>query len=96
MLEKLILQSIDLTMMKCAFFIKNLKSGEDTSYCEHEIVPSASLIKIPVMVEIMRQIKAGKLSLQQRIAIQEADKVPLVYSLCWKREIVIRCRIYSL
>jgi beta-lactamase class A len=76
MLKKLVLESINFEKLKCAFVIKNLKTAECASYNENEIVPSASLIKIYVMAEILRQVKEGKLSLKQRILVKEADKVP--------------------
>jgi beta-lactamase class A len=76
MLKELVLKAIDFEKMKSAFIIKNLKTGERASYNENEIVPAASLIKIHIMIEIIRQVKAGKLSLKQRISVTETDKVP--------------------
>ena len=38
--------------------------------------PTASLIKLPVMMEYYRQVDAGQLSPTQRIELTEADKVP--------------------
>jgi beta-lactamase class A len=62
--------------MKCAFVIENLKTGECASYNENEVVPSASLIKVFIMGEILRQVKEGKLSLKQRIVVEKDVKVP--------------------
>lgn len=76
MLKDDILKSIDLKKARFAFVIKNLRTDECISYNEKKIVPSASLIKIPVMAEIMRQIKEGKLSLKQRIRVGRDVKVP--------------------
>ncbi len=76
MLEKLVFQVIDFTKLKCAFMIKNLKTEKYVSYNENAVVPAASLIKIPIMAEILRRVKAGQLSLKQRILVKEADKVP--------------------
>lgn len=76
MLEKLVLQAVDFTKLKCAFMIKNFKTGKYVSYNENAMVPAASLIKIPIMAEILRRVKAGQLSLKQRISVKEADKVP--------------------
>jgi beta-lactamase class A len=76
MLKERVLQAMDLTKFKCAFMIKNLKTGECGSYNENAMVAAASLIKIPIMAEIFRQVKAGKLSLRQRIEVEDADKVP--------------------
>jgi beta-lactamase class A len=76
MLKDLILDSINLNRMDCAFVVKNLKTGEGISYNENRIVSSASLIKIAIMGEVYRQIKEGRLSLDQRIVVNEEVKVP--------------------
>ena len=76
MLYKLILDSMDNEPIKYAFVIKNLKSRERASFNEDAVVSSASLIKIPVMMEIMRQVKCKKLSLSDRISIDKKVKVP--------------------
>lgn len=76
MLKEGILKSIDFEKMKCAFVIKNLKTKECALYNENEVVPSASLIKVFIMAEILKQVKEGKLSLQQRIVVDEEVKVP--------------------
>jgi len=39
-------------------------------------LPTASLIKLPVMVEAYRQIEAGKVKLDQRIEVRQEDMVP--------------------
>ena len=76
MLDKEILNLIDFNKIKYAFVIKNLKTGEKFVYNENVIVPSASLIKIPIMMETLRQVKEGKLLLAQRIVVQDNIKVP--------------------
>lgn len=76
MLKDLILDAIDFESMNCAFVIKNLTTGEFLSFGENEVVSSASLIKIPIMGEVLRQVNDGSLSLEQRIVVNESDKVP--------------------
>lgn len=76
MLKNLILDAIDFDRMNCAFVIKNLSTGESLCYGENEVVSSASLIKIPIMGEVLRQVMEGSLSLDQRIIVNEKDKVP--------------------
>ncbi len=56
--------------------IENMKTGELCEYLPDEPVPSASLIKIVVMGEIMREVKDGELSLSQRIKAGKEDRVP--------------------
>lgn len=76
MLKNLILDAIDFQKMNCSFVIKKLSTGESISYGENEIVSSASLIKIPIMGEVLRQVMEGCLSLDQRIIVKEEQKVP--------------------
>lgn len=76
MLDKEILDSIDFSKTNCAFVIKNLVTGEKFAYNENVKVPSASLIKIPIMMEALSQVEEGKLSLNQRIVVQDDVKVP--------------------
>lgn len=76
MLKNLILDAIDFERMSCAFVIKNLLTGEFLSYGENEVISSASLIKVPIMGEVLRQVSEGSLSLEQRINVNERDKVP--------------------
>ncbi|XZE32102.1 serine hydrolase [Pirellulaceae bacterium SH501] len=59
-----------------AVFIKHLETGETYSYNETRVMPTASLIKFPVLVELYRQVEAGKLKLDQPISLREEDKVP--------------------
>ena len=76
MLKEEILKSIDFEKMKCSFVVKNLKTGECASYNDKQVVPSASIIKVFIMGEILRQVKEGKLSLKQRIVVEKDVKVP--------------------
>jgi len=59
-----------------AYFIKDLRKGKTYLRDEKRQVPSASLIKLIVMGEIMRCVREGSLSLSQRLTLTEGDKVP--------------------
>lgn len=61
---------------KVAVAIKNLKTGESFAYQADEPMPTASLIKFPVMVETYRQAAEGKIDLDAMVTLQEDDKVP--------------------
>lgn len=76
MLTDDILASIDPGKMKCAFYIKNLNTQEVFQYNQNVVVPSASLIKLTIMGEIFREIKSGKLSLNDILTVKAEDKVP--------------------
>ena len=56
--------------------IKHLGTGETYLHREKEVVPTASLIKFPVLVEYYRQRQAGILPPDLMVTLQEADKVP--------------------
>lgn len=56
--------------------IKHLGTGETYLHREKEVVPTASLIKFPVLVEYYRQRQAGMLPPDLMVTLQEADKVP--------------------
>jgi len=61
---------------KVAIAVKNLKTGEEFYYHADERMPTASLIKLPVMVETYWQAEEGKLKLNKTLTLRREDKVP--------------------
>ena len=61
---------------KVAVAIKHLATGESFGYRAADPMPTASLIKFPVMVEAYRQAAANKIDLNAMIVLKEQDKVP--------------------
>lgn len=59
-----------------AVMIKNLDSGETFAYRSDAVMPTASLIKFPVLIELYRQAEQGTVSLDTPITLNDADKVP--------------------
>jgi beta-lactamase class A len=59
-----------------ALAVKNLKTGEHYEYRADEPMPTASLIKFPVMVEAYRQAAEGKVDLDRSVTLRKEDKVP--------------------
>lgn len=59
-----------------AIAVKHLKTGESFAHRADEPMPTASLIKLPVMVEVYQQAHEGKLKLTDPITLKQADKVP--------------------
>lgn len=59
-----------------AVSIKHLDSGEAFEHNADQPMPTASLIKFPVMVEAYRQHHVGKMKLSQMLTLEEEDKVP--------------------
>lgn len=61
---------------KVAVAVKHLRTGESFDYRAGEVMPTASLIKFPVMVEAYRQAAACQVNLDSVITLRKADKVP--------------------
>jgi beta-lactamase class A len=67
---------IDAHKGQTAVAVKHLPSGVQYEWNADRPMPTASLIKVPVMIEAYRQSDAGRLDLTRRIALQKEDKVP--------------------
>lgn len=59
-----------------AVAVKHLKTGESFAVKADEPMPTASLIKLPIMVEAYRQAAAGKFSLAEAVTFKDDDKTP--------------------
>ena len=60
---------------KAAVAIKDLTTGETLALQGDEPMPTASLIKVAVMVEAYRQAEAGAVDLDEPVVLDEDDKV---------------------
>ena len=60
---------------KVAVAVKNLATGEEWSHNADEVMQTASLIKIAVMVEAYRQADAKKLDLGKHVTLTKDEKV---------------------
>lgn len=58
-----------------AVAVYHLESDSHWSVRGDVVMPTASLIKLPVMVEAYRQVAAGKIKLDQRIELKKEDMV---------------------
>ncbi len=56
--------------------IRHLTTGATYTHQPDEAMPTASLIKFPVMLTAYQQAAAGKLDLQKPVTYREEDKVP--------------------
>jgi beta-lactamase class A len=61
---------------KVAVAVKDLKGGETFSHNADEPMPTASLIKFPVMIEAYRQADEKKVDLGKMVTLKKSDKVP--------------------
>lgn len=56
--------------------VKHLDSGQTFFHQADQVMPTASLIKVCVLVEAYLQVGEGTLSLRDKVTLHEADKVP--------------------
>ncbi len=61
---------------KVALAVKNLETGESYYLRADEVMPTASLIKVAVLIELYQQVQEDKLKLTDRVTLRAADKVP--------------------
>src|SRR5688500_15100280 len=61
---------------KVAVAVKHLDGGASYYLTADEPMPTASLIKLPVMVEVYQQAADGKVKLTDTVTLKDADKVP--------------------
>jgi beta-lactamase class A len=61
---------------RVAVGVKHLATGESFYHDADRVMPTASLIKVAVLVETYLQAGEGKLSLRDRVTLRNADKVP--------------------
>jgi beta-lactamase class A len=75
-LESRLLPIIEAHKGKVAVAVKHLGSGESYRYHAEQVMPTASLIKFPVMIEAYRQAADKKVDLDSFITLRKEDKVP--------------------
>lgn len=61
---------------KWGIYIKCIETGEEIAINADETMDTMSVIKIPLMAEVFRQIEAGKFALADKITVKESDKRP--------------------
>jgi beta-lactamase class A len=61
---------------KVAVAVKNLKTGEEFYLNANEVMPTASLIKLPIMVETYWQASEEKVKFDTTLTLKKDDKVP--------------------
>ncbi|MGH9414273.1 MAG: serine hydrolase [Terriglobales bacterium] len=59
-----------------AVYAQDLTSGATVALDADRPVPTASVIKVALMLEAMRQVKSGRLSLQQPLTLTQHNQVP--------------------
>ena len=59
-----------------AIYVKSLESGEQIAVDADRQMETMSTIKIPLMIEVLEQIKAGKFKLTDKYTFAEKDSQP--------------------
>ncbi|HTU71722.1 MAG TPA: serine hydrolase [Candidatus Baltobacteraceae bacterium] len=54
--------------------VMDLSTGYHIGYNAAAVMPAASTIKVPVMVEVFRQLEEGRFDLDRRVTLLESDK----------------------
>lgn len=55
--------------------VEDLRTKEKISFNEDKLIPSASLVKVPIMLSCFYAAKEGKISLKDEIRLKRSDKV---------------------
>lgn len=55
--------------------VRSIENALDLSVNDDIVLSSASIIKVPIIVEAMRQVAAGRLSLEQEFSLSDDDRV---------------------
>lgn len=56
--------------------VRHLNSGTQFAVYDERVMPTASLVKVAVLVTAYREADAGRLDLSTKVELKEADKVP--------------------
>jgi beta-lactamase class A len=71
---------------RVGIYTKDLKRGWDWSYKADDLFPSASLIKLPVMIGVFEKINRGELSLSERLVLKRRLRAGGSGTLKWARD----------
>ena len=75
-LEATLLPMLKAHRGRVAVAVKHLQTNAEFAYQENEAMPTASLIKLPVMIEAYRQAAEGTIDLDAMVTLKDDDKVP--------------------
>ncbi|MBI5244548.1 MAG: serine hydrolase [Elusimicrobia bacterium] len=71
---------------RIAVYTKDLKRGWEWGFHADDLFPSASLIKVPVMIGVFDKIKGGEMSLSQQLMLKRRLRAGGSGSLKWCRD----------
>lgn len=70
-LQRLIEGVIDRDNGTTAVVVRNLRTGATAAVRDHDLLPSASLAKVPILVEVFRRLEAGTLKRDDLLTITD-------------------------
>ena len=59
------------------FYYKNLITGFEFGVREDEVFGAASVIKLPLFLHVLAESAAGRMSMEEKLLVTQADKVPI-------------------
>ena len=59
------------------FYYKNLVTGYEFSVRGDEVFGAASVIKLPLFMHVLAESAAGRMSMEEKLVIEDEDKVPI-------------------
>jgi beta-lactamase class A len=69
---------------RVAIVVKDLKSKREWDYHSDDLFPSASLIKVPVMICVFQRIRNGELALSDQLTLRRRNRIGGSGSLKWR------------
>ena len=61
---------------KYTYALTDISSGEHLGYDEDELMPTASLIKVPILIALCQAVEDGRISLDDRITFGDEHRFP--------------------
>lgn len=59
------------------FYYKNLVTGHEFGVRDEEVFGAASVIKLPLYMHVLAECAAGRMSMDEKLLVTEAEKVPI-------------------
>ncbi|MGC1604787.1 MAG: serine hydrolase [Candidatus Acidiferrum sp.] len=61
---------------KVGVYVRNVETGETATVQADDTYPMASTYKVAIMLQVFRQVEAGKISLDERVTLTQSDLRP--------------------
>jgi beta-lactamase class A len=61
---------------RVGIYVRNVETGETVAVQADDTYPMASTYKVAIMVQVFRQVEAGKMSLDERVTLTQSDLRP--------------------